>query len=183
MINSLDANLTRWINSWSGHSQVVDFLVVWVSAFGVPILVFAVACQWWSSQDRLHTRHILLAAGLSFLLGLAANQLILLFVQRVRPYEAGLTHLLIPPTSDPSFPSDHATASFAIAAAFLLHRFRGGEIFLVSAILISLTRIYIGTHYVSDILGGALTATVAAGLVWRMYREGSRVDRLLTNLF
>lgn len=183
MINSIDDGLTLWINSWAGHSQLADFLVVWVSAVGVPILVFAVACQWWTSQDRLHTRHILLAAGFSFLLGLAVNQLILLFIQRIRPYEVGMTHLLIPPTSDPSFPSDHATASFAIAAAFLLHRFRGAGIFLVAAILVSLTRIYIGIHYVTDILGGALTGISAAGLVWGMFREGTRIDRFLTKLF
>ena len=183
MIYIMDANVTHWINSWAGQSQLVDLLLVWVSSYGVPILVCAVACQWWTRQDRQHTRHILLAAGFSFLIGLALNQVILLFIQRIRPYDAGVTSLLIAPSSDPSFPSDHATAAFAIAAAFIVHRFRAAKIFLTAAIFISLSRVYIGTHYVSDVIGGALTGALAAGLVCRMYRQGTRADRILTNIF
>jgi undecaprenyl-diphosphatase len=183
MIYTIDANATHWINSWIGHSQLADRLMVWVSSVGVPILVVAVACQWWARHDRQHTRYVLLATGFSFLLGLAVNQVILLFVQRVRPYNLGITSLLIPPSSDPSFPSDHATAAFAIAAVFLLHRFRGAAAFLVAAFLISISRIYIGTHYVSDVVGGALTGVLAAAVVRWMYREGTRADRFLTGIF
>lgn len=68
----------------------------------------------------MHTRHVLVATGLSPLLGLALNQLILLVVHRMQPYDGGVTHLLIARSADFSFPSDHATAVFAIAAAFLL---------------------------------------------------------------
>ena len=183
MIYSIDAKATHWINSWSGYSQLADLLMVWVSSFGVPILVLAVACQWWAHHDRHHTRHILLAAGFSFLIGLALNQLILLFVHRVRPYDGGITSLLIPPSGDPSFPSDHATASFAIAAAFLVHRFQGAGAFIAAAVLISISRIYIGTHYLSDVVGGALTGILAVGMVWWMYREGTRTDKFLTGIF
>src|SRR5262249_1926564 len=42
------------------------------------------------------------------------------FVHRLRPYDAGVTHLLIAPSHDPSFPSDHSTAVFSIAFAYLL---------------------------------------------------------------
>ena len=183
MIYKIDANATHWINSWASQSQFAELMMVWVSSIGVPILVFAVACQWWARHDRQRTRHILLAAGFSFLTGLALNQFILLFVQRVRPYDGGITSLLVTPSSDPSFPSDHATAAFAIAAVFLLHRFRGAAAFLAAAVLISISRIYIGTHYVSDVIGGALTGILAVGMVWRMYREGTRADRFLTGIF
>lgn len=117
----LDAAVTHAINSLAGCNAIIDFLMMWVSAIGVPLMVLAVILHWWRRTDRSHTRHVLVGAGLSFLLGLAVNQFILLFVHRMRPYDGGVTHLLIAPSADPSFPSDHATASFAIAAAFLLH--------------------------------------------------------------
>lgn len=179
----LDAFLTHTINSLAGVYAPVDFVMVSVSAIGVPLLVLAVAGQWWRQGDRDHTRHVLVATGLSFLLGLAVNQLILLLVHRVRPYDAGVSHLLIAPSADPSFPSDHATATFAIAAAFLIHRMRRlGVWFLAAAFVVTLSRVFIGTHYVSDVLGGAVTGVVAAALVRVFYLEGTRLDRRVTRI-
>lgn len=179
----LDAAITHAINSLAGTNAAIDFLMIWVSAIGVPLLVLAVAGQWWRRGDRDHTRHILVATGFSFLLGLAINQLILLFVHRMRPYDGGASHLLIARSADPSFPSDHATATFAIAAAFLLHGMRRlGLWFLAAALLVTVSRVYIGTHYVSDVLGGALTGIIAAAVVRACYWEGTRADRLMTRI-
>lgn len=180
---AFDASLTRAINSLAGTNTAIDFLMIWVSAIGVPLLVLAVAGQWWRQGDRDHTRHVLVATGLSFLLGLAINQVILLLVHRIRPYDAGISHLLIAPSADPSFPSDHATATFAIAAALLMHGMRRlGLWFLAAAVLVSVSRVYVGTHYVSDVLGGALTGLIAAIAVRALYWEGTRVDRLITRI-
>lgn len=100
----------------------------------------------------------------------------------MRPYDAGVTHLLIAPSADPSFPSDHATATFAIAAAFLAHGVRQlGLWFLAAAVLMIFSRVYLGTHYVGDVLGGAATGIAAAALVRALYAEGTRADRLMTN--
>jgi membrane-associated phospholipid phosphatase len=138
-----------------------------------------------TSRDRITVtgRTPRASAGLSFLLGLGFNQLVLLFVQRVRPYDAQITHLIIDRSADFSFPSDHATASFAIAAAFLLHGLpKRGFVFLAAAVLLAVSRVYIGTHYVGDVLGGAVTGIVAAFVVWAAYREGSKLDRLVSSI-
>ncbi len=179
----LDASLTHAINGLAGQSAVPDSLMIWLSNVGVPFMVVMVALQWWRRQDQQHVRHTLIAAGFSFLLGLGFNQLILLGIHRARPYDGGLTHLLIERSADFSFPSDHATATFAIAAAFLVHGSRrAGLAFLAMACLVTFSRVYIGTHYASDVLGGALTGVMAALVVRAGYREGTKVDRLITNI-
>ncbi|MBN9220341.1 MAG: phosphatase PAP2 family protein [Mesorhizobium sp.] len=179
-----DAAMTAWINNWAGQAPAIDAVVIGISTAGVPLMVLAVALQWWLPRADTAIRHVLIAAGLSFLLGLGINQLILLFIQRARPYEADVTHLIIDRTVDFSFPSDHATASFAIAAAFLVHGLsRRGFWFLAVALLIGLSRVYLGTHYVSDILGGAATGFLAAAVVRLAYRENTRLDRLVTGIF
>lgn len=179
----LDVLLTQLINDLAGQRLGLDQAMIWVSSIGVPVLVALVALQWWRREDRTSVRHVLVASGLSFLLGLGLNQLILLFVHRIRPYDAGVSHLLIPPSVDWSLPSDHATATVAIAATFLLHRMpREGVVFLAASFLMMFSRVYVGIHYVGDVVAGALTGTIAALLEWKLYRQGTRLDRLITGI-
>jgi undecaprenyl-diphosphatase len=59
---------------------------------------------------------------------------------------------------------------------------RVGLGFLAAAALIAFSRVYIGTHYASDVLGGVLTGIIAAVIVRSVYREGTRIDRLITGI-
>jgi len=47
----VDAAMTRAINSPAGMSPALDTLMIWISAIGVPLLVLAVAGQWWRRRD------------------------------------------------------------------------------------------------------------------------------------
>lgn len=180
----MDNTITHWINAAAGYSAVLDTAMIFATQFGVPVIVLVVAAQWWAGEQRDLVRHTAVSAGLSFLLALAINQVILLFVHRVRPYDAGITHLLIDRSADWSFPSDHVTASIAVVAAFALHGLRRRALGLfVLAAIVCWSRIYVGTHYLTDILGGALTGIAGALAVRPVYRRGTRVDRFVTGLF
>lgn len=62
-----------------------------------------------------------------------------------------------------SFPSDHAALFFALAVGLYLADRRFGIFALAwSAIVICLPRIYLGFHYPSDIVAGAILGTVIA---------------------
>ena len=179
----MDEAVTRWINSAAGQNGPLDMIMISLTRYGVPALVLLVALQWWSRHDRQHVRHTCVAAGLSFFIGLGLNQIVLLFVHRTRPYDAGVSHLIISPSADWSFPSDHATATFAIATAFLLSGLkRRGLAFSAVALLVCFSRVYVGTHYFTDVLGGAMTGGLAAIGVRGAYWEGTRIDRLVTSI-
>ena len=179
----MDADLTRWINSFAGTNAVLDSAMIALTQFGVPLIVVLVVLQWWSGPNRSHVRHAAVCVGLSFLAGLTANQIILLFVHRVRPFDAGVSHLLIARSADWSFPSDHATAVAAVVAAFGIQRLHGrASAFGVLALLVCFSRVYVGTHYVTDILGGVAVGILAAHAVGLAYREGTRLDRFVTGI-
>jgi undecaprenyl-diphosphatase len=178
--------LTELINEGAGHHPVFDHIMSWLSIFGVPIMVASVALQWWGGVGvgQTRRRHAIVSAGLSFLVGLGLNQLVLLFIDRIRPYDAGISHLIVARSADSSFPSDHATAAFAIAFAYLFcGKSRDGLVYVMAAFLIALSRVYLGTHYVSDVAGGVLTAFAAAAAVCLSYRQGTSLDRRLTAIF
>lgn len=179
----VDAGLSYFINSFSGKNQLADSTITTISNLGVPAMVLTVIGLWWSRSNRSQTRFVALGAGLSFLMALALNQVILLFVQRVRPYDVGVTHLLVAPSNDPSFPSDHASAAFAIAFAFLLQgKSWHGRVFAFWAIVVATSRIYVGTHYLGDAVGGVFSALVAAIVVSMVYRETHWINRQLVSL-
>lgn len=105
------------------------------------------------------------AMAVALLIGYLITNLILKnLVMRVRPYDAivGL-QALIGPLSDSSFPSGHATCS--IAAGFVMMkdtpRYVGIPVFVL-AVLICLSRLYLGVHYPTDVLAGVLIGLFAA---------------------
>ena len=179
----MDTAITQWINGFAGQNPVVDQMMIAITKFGVPAMIVFVVLQWWSRNDRLFVRHVAICAGLSFLLGLAINQGILVFVHRLRPYDLGLSNLLIDRSADWSFPSDHATASMSIAAAFVIRKLpRRAAALFAMAILIGISRVYVGTHFATDVLGGAATGIVAALAVCLIFRENSRLNRIVTRI-
>ena len=95
---------------------------------------------------------------------IAVNVALKNIVRRVRPYEVieGL-RLIVAPAVDFSFPSGHAASSFAVAwTLFRVAPKRYGVPALILAVLISLSRLYVGIHYPTDVLGGALIGIAAA---------------------
>ena len=81
----MDVAITQWINAAAGTNPALDRMMVGVTTFGVPLLIACVALQWWSKTDRVHVRHATIVAGLSFLIGLGANQIILPFCKPRAP--------------------------------------------------------------------------------------------------
>ena len=95
-------------------------------------------------------------------IAIGLNYLVKLIVRRPRPVLEGLPPLGGAPSSL-SFPSAHATASFAVATAMTRVEPLGALAFLL-AFALALGRPYLGMHYPSDVLAGALLG-VGLGLV------------------
>ena len=92
----------------------------------------------------------------------AANYVVKLLVHRPRPELPGLPPLTST-VSRLSFPSAHATTSFAACRAF--HGLAPARALYCAAGLFAVSRPYLGVHYPSDVLAGAALGT-AIGEAW-----------------
>lgn len=96
---------------------------------------------------------------IAFFASAAASDVIKLAVDRARPVDDPLVR----EPSTHSFPSGHATTSFACAAT--LARFvprQAVPVLYVLAVAIAYSRVYVGVHYPLDVLGGAALGLLVA---------------------
>jgi undecaprenyl-diphosphatase len=95
---------------------------------------------------------------------LITNFLIKPIVARTRPFrKLKALHPLIKPPTDWSFPSGHTTSSVSASVIlFLGLPYYVGIPMLLIGILIAFSRMYVGVHYPSDILGGIVVGAFAA---------------------
>jgi undecaprenyl-diphosphatase len=147
------------------HDRVEDILRF--IALNAQFAFIAVLVVLFFGRDRwrsLSGPRAVALAGVSAIVALGVAHVIGSIWDRPRPYEAhpGNAHLFLSPSPDPSFPSDHATAAFALAVAVFMYRRSAGWLLLGMAALVSVARVATGTHYPSDVLGGALLGALTA---------------------
>lgn len=166
----MDWRIERAIYDVSLHHHWVGSLFHGIEQASIPVMVIITGLLWFFSRPGRDRKWKLACAS-----GYAAAALgyVIAFVihhvyDRARPYEA---HAIKHPWSsatDPSFPSDHTSLSFAIAFAVLAFDTVAGIVFIVVAAIIGVGRLFIGAHYPGDVLAGVGVGLVAALVVVRL---------------
>lgn len=162
-----DGQLLRWLMETFSH-PVLDKIMIFVSslgnkgmiwiAIGILLLLFGVK----NKKRRNSGLLVLLSLAVNFL---ACNVILKPLVDRTRPYYVLEYTPLIPPVGDPSFPSGHTSASFAAATAiYCINKKWGIAAYLLAAVM-GFSRLYLGVHFPTDVLFGAVVGMVAAKIV------------------
>jgi membrane-associated phospholipid phosphatase len=159
-MEELDLKLLRWMRT-HGHSRGVEEAAIALGKAGNNALIWFLLGAVLAIIDNSRWDSWLICALLGPI-AIGLNYGIKLLVKRPRPVLEGLPPLGGAPSSL-SFPSAHATSSFAVATAMVRVDPAMAAAFLV-AFALALGRPYLGMHYPSDVLAGALIG-VALGLI------------------
>lgn len=134
---------------------------IWVAAGLAALLVFF-------GRSRQLGLRLLLSLGLTLCLSTLVKHL----VQEPRPFLAvpGLERIG-PIPGGSSFPSSHTATAFALFWTFLFAKNRWWPAAFLYAVLIALSRLYLGVHYPMDVIGGILLSLVCCGFAaWVLAR-------------
>jgi len=177
MVENADLAILTFITAFAGKSSMFDRFVSEVSQLDLFKGV-ALMCLFWFAwatatpeetrrhQDERHEKlvNVLIA---SLVIGALSRGLQHALHVHTRPLLSDL-HLPFPIEAGTwglstwnSFPSDHAMLFFALSTGlFTVNRRVGTLAFIWSLVVIALPRMYLGIHYPSDIIGGAILGSV-----------------------
>ncbi len=160
-MHDADLRMLRWMRT-HGHSPGIESAAKALGKAGNNGTVWVVLGVALALLDPEHRESWLICAALGPI-AIVLNYGVKLLVKRPRPVLEGLPPLGGAPSSL-SFPSAHAFSSFAVATAMVrVDPATAGA--LLVALALSLGRPYLGMHYPSDVLAGALLGVILGLIV------------------
>ena len=168
----MDWRVYKAIYDVSLHHHWVGSLFHGIEQASIPFMVVATAVLWFLARPG-GDRGWKLASGSGFAaaaLAYVVNFVIHAAWDRPRPYEAHTIRHPWSSSTDASFPSDHASASLAIAFTILAFDLPVGIVFVAAAVLIAVGRVLIGAHYPGDVGASLVVGAVCAFVVVRYAR-------------
>lgn len=188
-MHHLDQAILLFINGH--HAPWLDTIMWYVSQplIWVP-LYLAIIVLLWKAYDKKWVTTLIGVAVIVAAFGLSdfiSSGLIKAWVQRPRPSHselAPLLHSVRDYHGGPfGFPSSHAADTMAVAvSSLLLLRSRNAALWMIMALYVVLncySRIYLGVHYPSDILVGALIGACLAYLCYIFAKKFAQSKYLL----
>lgn len=161
------------------HDNLRSFVVAYVVA--APFLICGLVGVMFALGKR-PSRRGAVTAGISAVVGVGIAQIVTALVDRARPFVADpLVNVFVHHGPDRSFPSDSATAAFAIATALLIYKPRLGWVALALAAAWGVGRVAVGMHYPTDIFAGILLGA-GVSLVLRARAPRAAIEWLADSL-
>jgi undecaprenyl-diphosphatase len=167
-MNWFDSGIIHFANSFAHRSWSADTLAAEIAAndflnSGALMVMFWGA--WFANGEKIKEKRelLFLCLFLTPLSVMVARLLALHLPYRERPLHIPALNFQLPYNVDPStlikwssFPSDHAVLCFCMAVGLWMVSRHLGMVAIIFSCLLNLDRVYLGYHYPTDIIAGAL---------------------------
>ncbi len=147
------------------RSEMFDRTVPTLTDLGSTYAAIGAASALWAGGKRKLARDVVGAAMLAW----GAAQVTKPLFRRPRPYDAGEVELLVRRPAGQSYPSGHPAVAAAIASV-TRDEVAGPMRLLLDRMprFVAFSRVYVGAHYPTDVIGGLLLGR-AVGDLWRRF--------------
>lgn len=179
--SNLDGNILLWIQEFVRNDLLtpIFIFITKLGDAGAIWIILSVVLLFFKKTRKAGFLSLLALLG-AYLID---NVLLKNIIARTRPYEVvdGLK-ILIEKQVDFSFPSGHTGSSFA--SAIILYKElpkKYGVPLVIFAILMGLSRLYVGVHYPSDVICGAIIGILIAIIIRKLYYYFNKNDLEIVN--
>lgn len=160
------------VNDFARSTPALHVPATAYAKYGVLACAALMVIGWWLARSRgPRIMAAALLAPVTTVIAYGVQQVIVAIVAEPRPYTVHPDALLlVARNADPSFPSVHACAVAAAAAAlFLVNRWLGAT-GAALAVLMAADRVYVGAHWPLDVVAGLLVGAVVSSLAMLVLR-------------
>jgi undecaprenyl-diphosphatase len=154
----MDQAISIWFESIRNGFLDAFFLII--TEFGDELVFLIISTiLFWVVNKELGYKFMLIFLGT-----ITVNDFLKFFIDRPRPWQSGVVSVVGEGSYGHSMPSGHAQGSMTMALA--LDKNYGktkkwvSPLLFTMAILVSISRVYLGQHYVSDVLVGIVVAFI-----------------------
>ncbi len=156
----------------------LDALFQFFTLFGEEtVLILVLGLVYWCINKKIGEK-----VGFTVFLSLSLNSILKLIIARPRPYiaDSAIVNLRPGTATGTSFPSGHTqTASTTYFSLFYNTKKRWLLIFaIVITVLVALSRMYLGVHYLTDVLAGGLLGLLIAWLVSKYFDRIKNINKI-----
>lgn len=179
----IETGLFEVLHGLVGKSGFFDFLFIFFARWVPYGMVIAAAVFFLTRKHTISRVWGLCVAGLTVILsrGILVELISALYV-RARPNVSLNFEALIPAITS-AFPSGHASALFALSAAVYFLDKQWGRWFWIFAGVNAITRIIVGVHWPTDVLGGLVVALISFYAIKKLlapYEPKQKPDSIIT---
>ncbi len=167
----MDFLIFQQLNQFAGKYVCLDSLAIFFAEnfqyFIVLLLISFLAVNY-----RKYLKMVITALFAAIFSRFVITEIIRFIFPRSRPFIDNNVNLLVSHNpGESSFPSGHASFFFALATVVYFYNKKLGAAFFVFAFLISISRVFAGIHWPSDILAGAIVGIFSGWVINKIFKK------------
>ena len=166
----IDYFIFQKINGLAGKSVCIDSLGIFFAEYLGYFLV-AILFLFLLKNSKKYRPMAVKGLISAFFARFGITELIRFLWDRSRPFVENNVNLLLNHPATFSFPSGHAAFYFGLSTVVYFYNKKAGIFFLIASFLISISRVFVGVHWPSDVLAGAIVGIFSGWLLMKIFKK------------
>ncbi|TNP07248.1 undecaprenyl-diphosphatase [Bacillus pacificus] len=177
--SQFNIDIFRAINDLGKQNSFLNPAIVFLAEYMVYIFALIILAYWFTGSRK--SRMMVIQAMVAFVIAEVIGKIAGKFHLNYQPFAVlPDVNKLVDHAVDNSFPSDHTILFFSICFSFWLVRKTTGWLWLILALCVAISRIWVGVHYPFDVAIGALIGCISAIISYWLVPKLSFIRQLLT---